>query len=220
MRIHPDGWKFIGIFAGVTLLFFILTQPLGWIGVILTLWCTYFFRMPSRVTPVQKGIIVSPADGKIVLIKDVVPPEDFDIGSEPRTRISIFLNVFDVHVNRIPAEGVIRKIIYHGGKFFNASLDKASEHNERNTLVIDLGQERDLAVVQIAGLIARRIRCDASKDERVDVGSCYGLIRFGSRVDVYLPKGETPIVLEGQYMIGGETVLCNPNSLITKEIFH
>ncbi|MBX9977684.1 MAG: phosphatidylserine decarboxylase [Alphaproteobacteria bacterium] len=209
MRIHSDGWKFVGIFAAVTLLFFVLSTTLGWMGILLTAWCVYFFRNPERMTPSRKGLIVSPADGKVVGVREVVPPKDFDMGDAPRTRISIFLNVFDVHVNRLPIGGSIKKVIYHPGKFFNASLDKASEHNERNTLVIDMGDGHDLAVIQIAGLIARRIRCDVNEGDAVLTGERYGLIRFGSRADIYLPKGVKSLVIEGQYMISGETVLAD-----------
>jgi len=212
MRIHSDGWKFVGIFAAVTLILLAISNFLGFIGIILTAWCIYFFRNPERVTPIRPGLIVSPADGKVVAVKQVVPPPSFGMGDEPRTRISIFLNVFDVHVNRVPIGGMIKKVIYHPGKFFNASLDKASEHNERNTLVIDINDKDDLAVVQIAGLIARRIRCDVEEDNAVLTGQLYGLIRFGSRADIYLPKGASPLVIEGQYMIGGETVLADLNS--------
>ncbi len=212
MRIHPDGWKFVGLFAAVTLIFFLFSTALGWVGIILTAWCIYFFRNPERMTPTREGLIVSPADGKVVGVKCVVPPKDFDMGDEARVRISIFLNVFDVHVNRLPVGGIIKKIIYHPGKFFNASLDKASEHNERNTLVIDLGEGRDLAVIQIAGLIARRIRCDVEEGDVVLTGQRYGLIRFGSRADIYLPRGAEAQVIEGQYMIAGETILADMTS--------
>lgn len=218
MRIHEEGWKFIGIFALVTLLFFWMSTSLGWIGVVLTIWCACFFRDPERTTPTRAGLIVSPADGHVVGVSSVIPPKQFDMGSEPRTRISIFLNVFDVHVNRIPYQGRIKKAIYHPGKFFNASLDKASEHNERQSLVIDMTHENDttsvmdMAVVQIAGLIARRIRCDVKEGDPVLTGERFGLIRFGSRTDIYLPLGVDPLVVKGQYMIGGETVLADLHS--------
>ena len=212
MRIHPDGLKFVGAFAAVTLFFFLLSTALGWIGIILTAWCIYFFRNPERMTPTREGLVISPADGKVVSVREVIPPKNFDMGDETCTRISIFLNVFDVHVNRIPISGRIKKIIYHPGKFFNASMDKASEHNERNTLVIDLGNDKVLAVVQIAGLIARRIRCDVNEEDTVLAGERYGLIRFGSRADIYLPKGVNALVIEGQHMIAGETVLADIHS--------
>jgi phosphatidylserine decarboxylase len=207
--VHEDGWKFIGIFAGISFVLFFLSQPLGWIGLILTGWCVYFFRNPKRVTPQREGLIISPADGIVSLITQVVPPKEFEMGNDPRTRISIFLNVFDVHVNRIPMGGIVEKIIYHPGKFFNASLDKASEFNERQSVIISIDDNQKIAVVQIAGLVARRIRCDIREDESVVAGELYGLIRFGSRVDVYLPVGVNSLVVKGQRMIGGETVLAD-----------
>lgn len=214
-HIHPDGYKFIGIFAAVTLIFFMICQPLGWIGIALTGWCAYFFRNPTRIIPQRNGLIVSPADGIVCLMESVVPPAEFDMGKTPRTRISIFLNVFDVHVNRIPVGGVVEKIIYHPGKFFNASLDKASELNERQSVIINMGDNQLTAVVQIAGLIARRIRCDIKQEDVVMTGQLYGLIRFGSRVDVFLPEGVQPLVIKGQRMIAGETVLAD---LMSKEV--
>ena len=210
--IHPEGWRFVAIFAGISILLSLFSHTLGWVGGILTAWCFYFFRNPVRVTPTREGLIISPADGKIVAIKEVIPPSEWEMGDEPRVRISVFLNVFDVHINRIPLSGRIRKAIYHPGKFFNASLDKASEFNERNTLVIDLQNGGDLAVVQIAGLIARRIRCDVSRDDAVVTGSQYGIIRFGSRTDIYLPVGAVPLVIQGQRVLGGETVIADLES--------
>lgn len=207
--IHSDGWKFVGIFAFITLILSIFSGFLGYVGVVLTAWCFYFFRNPERVTPTQKGLIISPADGKVVGVKEVVPPKEFDMGTEPMLRISIFLNVFDVHINRIPVDGVIKKIIYHPGRFFNASLDKASEHNERQSLIITTEEGTDIACVQIAGLIARRIRCDVTEGESIKAGFRYGLIRFGSRADVYLPRHVAPLVIEGQRMVAGETVLAD-----------
>ena len=209
--IHPEGWRFVGLFALVTLVLFYFSTSIGWIGGVLTCWCFYFFRNPKRVTPQRDGLLISPADGKVVLIQEVVPPSDFGIGDEPRTRISIFLNVFDVHINFIPIKGTIKKILYHPGRFLNASLDKASEFNERNAIVMD-SDFGDLAFVQIAGLIARRIRCDAVIGDDVNAGEYYGLIRFGSRVDVYLPKGACPQICLGQRMIARETVLADLKS--------
>ena len=215
MRIHPDGWKFVGLFGAVTLLLFAIHTCLGWIGLVLTGWCAYFFRDPERMTPIRDGFVISPADGRVVAIKSVVPPKEFDIGHEERIRVSIFLNVFNVHVNRLPLSGKIRKIIYHPGKFFNASLDKASEHNERNTVIIEHTATSEdalpkrLAVVQIAGLIARRIRCDVNEGDDVLSGDRYGLIRFGSRTDIYLPVGINPLVIEGQLTLAGETIIAD-----------
>ncbi len=206
--IHKDGIKFVLIFAAVSILLYNFSHTLGGLGFILTAWCIYFFRIPKRVTPIRDGLIISPADGIVSLITDVVPPKEYAIGSEPLTRVSIFLNVFDVHVQRTPIEGIIEKIIYHPGKFVNASLDKASEDNERQTIVINNGKFK-IACTQIAGLVARRILCQTSEGKAMKAGELYGLIRFGSRVDVYLPKGVVPMVIIGQRMIGGETILAD-----------
>ncbi len=210
---HPEGWRFISIFAAVSLIFFQFSESLGWLAAILTGWCFYFFRNPKRMVPQDKGLIVSPADGKVVGIHQVVPPESFNMNT-PRTRISIFLNVFDVHVNRLPASGTVRKVIYHPGQFLNASFDKASDLNERNSVVISLDDapEKDMAFVQIAGLIARRIRCDVAENDVVSRGHVYGLIRFGSRMDIYLPEGVEARVIVGQRMIAGETILADMNT--------
>lgn len=204
--IHPEGWRFVGIFLITSLIFYWASPGLGLIGFVLTVWCLYFFRNPQRVISTREDIIVSPADGIVCGIVEVIPPIEYDLGKSPRTRISIFLNVFDVHVNRIPLNGTISKYIYHPGKFFNASLDKASEHNERLTLVVH-HSKINYAVTQIAGLIARRIRCDVRERDAVETGQLYGLIRFGSRVDVWLPEGVQLQVLQGQRMIAGETIL-------------
>ena len=210
--IHIDGWKFIAIFAACAFLLAMFGPNLGWVGAILTAWCMYFFRNPSRMVPMREGLVVSPADGIVCQILSVVPDAELEMGDEPRTRVSIFLNVFDVHVNRVPVAGVVRKVIYHEGQFLNASFDKASEKNERNTIVIDTITGERMAFVQIAGLIARRIRCDISSQETVETGQVFGLIRFGSRMDVYLPEGMDPLVVEGQRMIAGETVLLDMNN--------
>jgi phosphatidylserine decarboxylase len=210
--IHTDGWKFIAIFAAVAFLLAMINPNLGWVGAILTAWCMYFFRNPPRTVPMREGLIVSPADGIVCQIMSVVPSAELELGDELRTRVSIFLNVFDVHVNRVPVAGVVRKIIYHEGQFLNASFDKASEKNERNTVVIDTITGERIAFVQIAGLIARRIRCDIAPQETVETGQVFGLIRFGSRMDVYLPEGMEPLVVEGQRMVAGETVLLDVNN--------
>lgn len=209
--IHKDGWKFVGIFALVALILYSISGFLGFIGFVLTGWCYYFFRSPKRTTPIKDGLIVSPADGTICLIQDLVPPKEYELGEEIRTRVSIFLNVFDVHVNRTPIAGQVKKIIYHPGKFLNASLDKASDDNERQTVIIDNGKA-EIAFTQIAGLIARRIRCDIKEGQGVNIGQLYGLIRFGSRVDIYLPPKINPLVMIGQRMIGGETVIADLNT--------
>lgn len=211
IRIHPEGWRFIGIFALFTIMLFYLYQPLGWLGVIFTTWCAYFFRNPKRITPTQKGLIVSPADGIVCAIKTMAPPPEFGLGSAPRIRISIFLNVFDVHVNRIPVGGKIIKSIYSPGKFINAAHENASDHNERQSLVIEQTNHTKVAIVQIAGLIARRIVCGVKEGDTVETGAVFGLIRFGSRTDIYLPENTLPLIIEGQRMIGGETVIADLN---------
>lgn len=207
--IHRAGWPFIALFALVTLILFMFSRTLGFIGLILTGWCVYFFRNPRRVTPLGEGLIVSPGDGIISLIEKAVPPQELKWSKKSLTRISIFLNVFDVHVNRIPVEGVISKVHYHPGKFFNASLDKASEHNERNSLIIKTPSGPEILVVQIAGLVARRILCEAKAGQEVKAGETFGIIRFGSRVDLYLPEGVNPQVVKGQRVLGGETVMAD-----------
>ena len=210
--IHRAGWPFIAIFLGVTFILLLLSKPLGLLGIILTGWCIYFFRNPRRVTPLGDGLVISPADGIITKIERTVPPKELKWSKKPLNRISIFLNVFDVHVNRIPIDGVISRILYHPGKFFNASLDKASEHNERNSIIIRTSSGQEILVVQIAGLIARRILCEAQLGQEVNAGETYGIIRFGSRVDLYLPEGVNPQVIVGQRMIGGETILADLHS--------
>jgi phosphatidylserine decarboxylase len=212
IRIHPEGWRFIGIFAVITLFMFFVSPNMGWLGIILTGWCAYFFRNPKRITPNQKGLIVSPADGTVCAIKKMVPPAEFGMGKTAVNRISIFLNVFDVHVNRIPIGGKVLKSIYQAGQFLNAAHEKASDHNERQTLVIQLADKREVAVVQIAGLIARRILCTVNEGNVIETGDVYGLIRFGSRMDIYLPEGVYPYIIEGQRVIGGETVIADLNT--------
>ncbi|TVP97164.1 MAG: phosphatidylserine decarboxylase [Roseinatronobacter sp.] len=207
--IHKEGYKFIGIFAAVTLLLFVIWQPLGWIGVVLTVWCYYFFRDPERQTPIRDGLLVSPADGVISLIEPAIPPAELNMGSAALTRVSVFMNVFNCHVNRAPIGGKITNISYRAGKFFNASLDKASEQNERNSLAIEMEDGRKIAVVQIAGLVARRILCEVKEGDVLATGARFGMIRFGSRVDVYLPEGVEPLVALGQTMISAETVIAD-----------
>ena len=210
--LHRAGWLFIALFAGITLILMLFSQIGGIIGIFLTGWCIYFFRNPRRVTPVMEGLVISPADGIVTKIEKAIPPKELKWEKKALTRISIFLNVFDVHVNRIPIDGIITKIHYHPGKFFNASLDKASLHNERNSLIIRTASDQDILVVQIAGLIARRILCEVQTNQQVKAGETYGIIRFGSRVDLYLPEGINPQIVEGQRMIGGETILADLNS--------
>lgn len=214
--LHEAGWPFVAGFAVVSVVLALIWEPLGFVGLVLTLWCVYFFRDPVRVTPQKKGLIVSPADGLVLKIaKHPLPPEiepeDDKTGAE-YTRISIFLSAFDVHIQRIPVDGAIVKIDYRPGKFVNASLDKASEDNERNAVLLKMDGGKYVGFVQIAGLIARRILCDLKEGDTVVTGARYGLIRFGSRVDVYLPAGVNPRICEGQRVIGGETVLADTRS--------
>ncbi|HTQ35149.1 MAG TPA: phosphatidylserine decarboxylase [Stellaceae bacterium] len=207
--IHPDGWKFVAIGVAATLILFFLWPPAGWIALILTLWIVYFFRDPWRVTPMRAGLIVSPADGIVVSVAAVPPPPELDMGTVPVTRIGIFLNLFDVHVARAPIAGSIAARHYTTGRFINASLDKASEHNERLALRLTRGDGPDIACVLIAGLVARRIVCPLLAGQRVGAGERIGIIRFGSRCDVYVPPPYVPLVAVGQRMIGGETVLAD-----------
>jgi phosphatidylserine decarboxylase len=207
--IHRDGWPFVAGFAAVTVILAVLWSPLGWIGAILTGWCTYFFRDPPRITPIRGGLVVSPADGIVQMIEAAAPPAELGLASRPLTRISVFMNIFNVHVNRTPVDGTVVNLAYRPGKFFNASLDKASEFNERQAVALRLADGRDLVVVQIAGLVARRIRCDLRQNQAVRTGERFGLIRFGSRVDVYLPDGVAPLVIPGQTTIAGETVIAD-----------
>jgi phosphatidylserine decarboxylase len=204
--IHPEGYPFIGAFALVALILLWFFPPLGWIAVVATLWCVYFFRDPERVTPTRDGILVAPADGMISRVAEVVPPPELGLGERPLLRVSIFMSVFNCHVNRTPLAGRIERIVYKKGKFLSADLDKASEDNERNMFVIAGGGAR-IGVIQIAGLVARRIVCFVREGESVGAGQRIGLIRFGSRVDVFLPEGVRPLVAEGQTSIAGETVL-------------
>ena len=206
--IHPEGYPFIGAFALISLILFWVWTPLGWLGVVATAWCAYFFRDPPRVTPLRDGLVVAPADGRVSLIGSAVPPEDLGLGPTALTRVSIFMSVFDCHVNRSPVSGRIEKIVYRKGLFLNADLDKASEDNERNSFLIATTNRR-IAVVQIAGLIARRIVPFVNESQTVAAGERIGMIRFGSRVDVYLPEGVTPLVAEGQSSIAGETVIAD-----------
>ena len=206
--IHPEGYRFIGGFALISLVLFWLWPPLGWLATVATAWCAYFFRDPARVTPVRDGIVVAPADGRVSQLVNAAPPQELNLGSRPLPRISIFMSVFDCHINRSPVAGRIERIVYRAGKFLSADLDKASEHNERNALLIAAGKER-IAVVQIAGLIARRIVSFAREGDTVAAGARIGMIRFGSRVDVYLPEGTRALVAEGQTAIAGETVVAD-----------
>ena len=206
--IHPEGYKFIAAFAAATLVLGWLWSPLGWIGAFLTAWCVYFFRDPPRVTPLRDGLVVSAADGVVSLIGRYAPPPELGLGVAPMQRISVFMSVFDCHVNRAPVNGRISKIAYKPGLFLSADLDKASEDNERNDFIFDTADGR-FGVVQIAGLIARRIVCFVHEGETSAVGDRIGLIRFGSRVDIYLPEGATPLVAVGARAVAGETPLAD-----------
>lgn len=211
--IHREGYRFIAIFAAVTLLmFWWLPDLFGWIGVILTLWCAFFFRDPERVTPIGKDLVISPADGHVSMIETVKVPPEVDIDAEEALRISVFMNVFDVHVNRSPMDGKIKKIVYIPGKFINAELDKASEDNERQALSLISDNGAQIGCVQIAGLVARRIVKFVNEGDQLLAGQRFGLIRFGSRVDVYLPVGHVALVCVGQKAVAGETVLADLSS--------
>lgn len=225
--LHPAGWPFIGIAAVLFLVLEHIGVKSGFVGLVLLCWCIYFFRCPVRVTPVRPGLVVSPADGLVQMIVEAPLPPELDDCKGPNgimagdalceaatvTRVSVFLNVFDVHVNRIPADGEIKKVVYRPGKFFNASLDKASVDNERSTVLMKLKDHNSsIAFVQIAGLVARRIICQLTSGQSVKAGDIYGLIRFGSRVDIFLPPGVNPLVCVGQRMVGGETVIADLTS--------
>ncbi len=210
--IHPAGWPFILGFVVITFIFFLISCFLGIIGAVLTIWCVYFFRNPIRHIPTREGLIVSPADGIVSQIKHNVPlPIELNVPESKAdyTQISIFLNVFNVHVNRVPFAGVVKQVIYHPGKFLNASLDKASDENERSTTLVETKDGNLYAFVQIAGFVARRILNDLKDGDNVTTGQHMGIIRFGSRVDIYCPKGTNPMVNVGQTMIGGETVIAD-----------
>ena len=206
--IHPQGYPFVGGFALASLILFFLWTPLGWIGTLATAWCAYFFRDPVRVTPLRDGLVVAPADGRVSLVVNAVPPKELGLSDKPLPRISIFMSVFDCHVNRTPVSGRIERMVYRAGKFISADLDKASEDNERNAFIITSARAR-IGVVQIAGLVARRIVPFVQEGQAVAAGDRIGMIRFGSRVDVYLPEGGRALVAEGQSAIAGETVLAD-----------
>src|SRR3984957_19512259 len=209
--IHPEGYPFIGGFALVSIILLWLWPPLGWLATLATAWCAYFFRDPPRVTPVRDGIVVAPADGRVSQVSNAVPPPEIGLGERPLPRVSIFMSVFDCHINRSPVAGRIERIVYRAGKFLSADLDKASEDNERNAFAIVTDGGARIAVIQIAGLVARRIVPFAREGETVAAGQRIGMIRFGSRVDVYLPEGTRALVAEGQTAIAGETVLADLN---------
>ena len=212
LRIHRDGWPFLAAFAVGAFFLGSINSTLGWAGLICTLWCGWFFRDPDRVVPTREGLVVSPADGIVHAVQSVMPPPEFGLSAEMHTRISIFLDIFSVHVNRIPVAGTVVGLAYRPGKFFNASLDKASEFNERQVIRITTAEGDIIGLAQIAGLIARRIRCDLKRNQQVKAGERFGIIRFGSRVDLYLPQKMASLVLVGQKVVGGETVLSDLRS--------
>jgi phosphatidylserine decarboxylase len=207
--MHPEGRKFVAIFAAITAALWLVWEPLFWMGVGMTVWCYYFFRDPVRSVAQKPGLILSPADGVVSLITKTVPPVEMLLGDRPLTRVSVFMNVFNCHVNRAPMAGEVIAITYHHGKFVNASLDKASEHNERNSITIEAADKTRIGVTQIAGLVARRIVCFTKLGNGLSVGERFGLIRFGSRLDVFLPEGIEPAVGLGQTAVAGETILAH-----------
>ena len=207
--IHRAGWPFIALFAAGTVVLNMANDTLGGAGAVLTLWCVYFFRDPDRVTPTRDGLIISPADGVVKMIDKAPPPKELNMGDKDRWRICVFMNVFNVHVNRIPISGTVTALNYRPGKFLNASLDKASELNERQSLGLTLDGGKDIAFVQIAGLVARRILCDVTEGKEMKTGQRFGMIRFGSRVDIYLPEGVEPLISVGQRSVAGETVIAD-----------
>jgi phosphatidylserine decarboxylase len=207
--LHPDGYKFVLIAGLATILLFVLWAPAGWIATLVTLWIIYFFRDPWRVTPIRPGLLVSPADGIVVSVASAKPPPEIAMVDTPVVRVGIFLNIFDVHVTRVPIEGRVTALRYTRGRFVNASLDKASEANERMAIRITPPAGPDVIFIQIAGLVARRIVCDLREGQQVAAGQRMGMIRFGSRVDVYCPPPYVTMVVAGQRVIGGETVLAD-----------
>ena len=207
--MHKEGRKFVATFAAITFVLMFIWEPLFWLGVGATVWCYYFFRDPVRMIPQDERLVISPADGVVSLIEQVTPPADMEIGDQPLTRVSVFMNVFNCHVNRAPVAGKVVDVVYHHGKFLNASLDKASIHNERNSLTLETADGTRIGVVQIAGLVARRIVCFVKPEDHISAGFRFGLIRFGSRLDIYLPQGVQPLVSVGQTAVAGETILAD-----------
>jgi phosphatidylserine decarboxylase len=207
--LHPDGFKFVAAGIAVTVLLFLMWQPAGWLGAIATLWIAYFFRDPWRITPRRVGLLISPADGIVVAVAPGPPPPELAMGEDPVTRVSIFLDIFDVHVTRMPIGGRVAGLHYSKGRFVDARRDEASRQNERMAIRIAPPEGPEIAFVQIAGLVARRIVCDLREGQQVSTGQRMGIIRFGSRVDVYCPPPYVPMVIEGQRMVGGETVIAD-----------
>jgi phosphatidylserine decarboxylase len=210
--IHWDGHKFVGAGVVLTLLSFFIWSPLGWLALLATLYVAYFFRDPPRVTPVREGLIIAPADGTVTAVHLDTPRSELGLPDMPHSCISIFLSIFDVHVNRAPVDGQIVRRIYVPGLYLNAAMDKASEDNEREIMVFKTASDTEIGVVRIAGLIARRIITFVRVGQRIEAGARVGLIRFGSRVDIYIPSAKGILVAEGQRVIGGETVLADMRS--------
>jgi phosphatidylserine decarboxylase len=212
--IHREGWPFILVALVFNFVFFLLSPWAGWLFAPLTIWCIAFFRDPERTTPEGQGLVISPADGRLLPIARAIPPRELEMSAEPRLRLSIFMDIFDVHVNRAPINGRVTALSYREGRFFNASFDKASQHNERMSIRIDPEEKGDaegLAVIQIAGLVARRIKCDLVQGQQVRRGERFGIIRFGSRLDIYLPPGAIVLAGENQRVKAGETILAKLN---------
>ncbi|MGD0864103.1 MAG: phosphatidylserine decarboxylase [Rhizomicrobium sp.] len=215
LHIHREGWRFIALAVGLNAVGFAVAYWLGIVLLPISVWVIAFFRDPERTAPPGANLVLSPADGKLLPIVKAVPPEELELGSDPRVRLAIFMSVFNVHVNRVPCGGTVTGLAYRPGKFFNASFDKASHYNERMSIRIrmdDIAGTADLAVVQIAGLVARRIVCDLQQGQKLCRGDRFGIIRFGSRLEVYLPDGARVLAKEGQTVVAGETVLADfPN---------
>lgn len=216
--MHPAGRPFVAGGLAATILLRRLSKPLGTIAGLTTLAMAAFFREPRRVAPAREGLAIAAADGLVSLIEEASPPPELGLSAEPRMRISVFLSVLDVHVQRAPASGVIERIAYRPGKFLSADLDKASDDNERNSVLLRTPDGHELVVVQIAGLVARRIVCQIAEGDKVSAGQTYGLIRFGSRVDLYLPHGSRVLVTRGQRTIGGETPLAELPSSASEQL--
>lgn len=211
--LHKEGYKFVSIFAVTTILLAnFIWSFLFWPGLVLTIWCYYFFRDPKRVIPQSENLVISPADGKVCAVDKAIPPSELGLSEQAMTRIGVFMNVFDCHVNRTPVAGTVKRIAYHKGQFLNASLDKASQKNERNGLVVETESGDQYGVVQIAGLVARRILCETEQDASLRRGDRFGIIRFGSRVDIYVPDHVQPAVGLGQTCYAGETILAHAHS--------
>ena len=211
--VHREGFRFVAIGIVASLIFLCFSTALAWLGFLLTAFCAFFFRNPKRAVPSDANLVVSPADGKVVAITLETPPQELGLGEEKRYRVSVFLSILNVHINRMPVGGKVKNIIYQPGSFLNASLDKASVFNEKNTLIIEVNEQPEnlLGISQIAGVIARRIVCEAHEGQQINKGEIFGLIRFGSRCDVWLPVGVVPQVIIGQTAIAGETVLADMN---------